>query len=33
MVNVIINNYEQPDMGDLLCYPQKGNVAFGSGKD
>jgi len=33
LVNVIIANYEQPDMGDLLLYPNKGNVAFGSGKD
>lgn len=33
MVNVIVANYDQPDMGDLLLYPNKGNVAFGSGKD
>jgi elongation factor 2 len=33
LVNVIISNYEQPDMGDLLLYPAKGNVAFGSGKE
>jgi len=33
LVNVIISNYEQPDMGDLLVYPQKGSVAFGSGKE
>jgi len=33
LVNVIIANYEQPDMGDLLLYPNKGNVAFGSGKE
>ena len=33
LVNVIISNYEQPDMGDLLVHPSKGNVAFGSGKD
>lgn len=33
MANVIISNYEQPDMGDLLVYPNKGNVAFGSGKE
>lgn len=33
MVNVIIANYDQPDMGDLLLIPPKGNVAFGSGKD
>lgn len=33
LVNVIISNYEQPDMGDLLVLPEKGNVAFGSGKE
>jgi elongation factor 2 len=33
MVNVIISNYDQPDMGDLLLYPNKGNVSFGSGKE
>ena len=33
MANVIICNYEQPDMGDLMVYPNKGNVAFGSGKE
>lgn len=33
MVNVIVSSYDQPDMGDLMLYPQKGNVAFGSGKD
>jgi elongation factor 2 len=33
LVNVIIGNYEQPDMGDLLVHPTKGNVAFGSGKE
>jgi len=33
LVNVIISNYEQPDMGDLLVHPTKGNVAFGSGKE
>lgn len=33
MANVIISTYEQPEMGDLLCYPNKGNVAFGSGKE
>jgi elongation factor 2 len=33
LANVIISNYEQPDMGDLLCYPSKGSVAFGSGKE
>jgi len=33
MVNVIVSSYDQPEMGDLFLYPQKGNVAFGSGKD
>lgn len=33
LVNVIISNYEQPDMGDLLVHPSKGSVAFGSGKE
>lgn len=33
MVNVIISQYEQPDMGDCTLAPQRGNVAFGSGKD
>jgi len=33
MVNVIISQYDIPDMGDLLLLPQKGNVAFGTGKD
>ena len=33
LVNVIISNYDYPDMGDLLVYPNKGNVAFGSGKE
>lgn len=33
MANVIISNYDQPDMGDLMVYPNKGNVAFGSGKE
>jgi elongation factor 2 len=33
LANVIISNYEQPDMGDLLVYPNKGSVAFGSGKE
>lgn len=33
MVNVIISQYEQPAMGDLYLLPQKGNVAFGTGKD
>jgi len=33
LANVIVSMYEQEDMGDLLLYPNKGNVAFGSGKD
>jgi translation elongation factor EF-G len=33
MVNVIISNYEMPEMGDLFVSPTKGNVAFGSGKE
>ena len=33
MVNVIVSNYDQPDMGDLMLYPETGNVAFGSGKE
>jgi elongation factor 2 len=33
LVNVIIANYDIPDMGDLIIYPNKGNVAFGSGKE
>jgi elongation factor 2 len=33
MVNVIISQYELPQMGDLYLLPQKGNVAFGTGKD
>lgn len=33
MVNVIISTYEQPDMGELSLLPNKGNVAFGSGKE
>jgi len=33
MVNVIINTYQQEDMGDLLVDPSKGSVAFGSGKE
>ena len=33
MVNVIISQYEIPEMGDLYLLPQKGNVAFGTGKD
>jgi elongation factor 2 len=33
LVNVIISNYDYPDMADLFVYPNKGNVAFGSGKE
>lgn len=33
MANVIIQNYESPDMGDLLIYPERGNASFGSGKE
>ena len=33
MVNVILETYEQEDMGDLQVLPNKGNVAFGSGKE
>jgi len=33
MVNVIVSSYDNPEMGDLMLYPSKGNVAFGSGKD
>jgi translation elongation factor EF-G len=33
MVNVIISQYDLPQMGDLYLLPQKGNVAFGTGKD
>jgi len=33
MVNVIISTYEVKGMGDLLLLPNKGNVAFGSGKE
>ena len=32
-VNVVISNYEQPDMGNLFVEPSRGNVAFGAGKD
>ena len=32
-VNVIVDTYAQPDMGDVELNPIKGNVAFGSGKD
>ena len=30
-VNVVISQYDVPDMGELLCEPDKGMVAFGSG--
>lgn len=33
MVNVILSTYQCADMEDLLIYPTKGNVAFGSGKE
>jgi elongation factor 2 len=33
MVNVIISTYEVKEMGELLLLPNKGNVAFGSGKE
>ena len=33
LANVIISNYDMPDMGELLVYPNKGSVAFGSGKE
>lgn len=33
MANVVISTYQTEDMGDLLCDPSEGNVAFGSGKD
>ncbi|CAD8182450.1 unnamed protein product [Paramecium pentaurelia] len=33
MVNVIINTYQQEDMGDLLVHPELGSVSFGSGKE
>jgi len=33
MVNVIISQYDLPEMGNLFLLPQKGNVAFGTGKD
>jgi len=32
-VNVVISNYEHPDMGNLFVEPSRGNVAFGAGKD
>lgn len=33
MVNVIIDTYNQEDMGNLLVQPDEGSVAFGSGKE
>lgn len=30
-VNVIISTYEDESLGDVQIYPNKGNVAFGSG--
>lgn len=30
-VNVVISQYDVPEMGDLLVSPEKGNVAMGSG--
>lgn len=33
MVNVIIDTYNQEDMGNLLVLPDEGSVAFGSGKE
>lgn len=33
MANVVISTYQSEDMGDNLCDPSIGNVAFGSGKD
>ena len=32
-VNVVISQYDVPDMGDMQCLPECGNVAFGSGFD
>lgn len=32
-VNVIVDTYAAPDMGEVELNPIKGNVAFGSGKD
>jgi elongation factor 2 len=32
-VNVVISQYDVPDMGELLCEPAQGLVAFGSGFD
>jgi elongation factor 2 len=33
MANVVISTYAAEDMGDIMCDPSLGNVAFGSGKD
>lgn len=33
MANVVISTYQSEDMGDIMCDPSIGNVAFGSGKD
>lgn len=33
MANVVISTYQSEDMGETLCDPSTGNVAFGSGKD
>ena len=33
MVNVVISTYQNEDMGNLMCNPVVGNVAFGAGKD
>lgn len=33
MVNVIIDTYQSEEMGTILLEPERGNVAFGSGKD
>jgi elongation factor 2 len=33
MANVVISTYQSEDMGEIMCDPSVGNVAFGSGKD
>ena len=33
MANVVISTYQSDDMGENMCDPSIGNVAFGSGKD
>ena len=33
MANVVISTYQSEDMGEIMCDPSIGNVAFGSGKD